>query len=104
MRTHLVGDCKKAIVETDARFALSGPLTCNPRYILSTLLYRKAVENKDYQHVTIPNPRDIERITSNLNEQVMALLENAFFSDSMIADRLLQRQRTEVEDGRVWQA
>ena len=75
-----------------------GPLTCNPRYILSTLLYRKAVENKDYQHVTIPNPRDIERITSNLNEQVMALLENAFFSDSMIADRLLQRQRTEVED------
>ena len=28
----------------------------------------------------------------------MALIENAFFSDSMIADRPLQRQRTGVED------
>ena len=75
-----------------------GPLTCNPRHILSTLLYRKAVENKNYEHVAIPNRQDMERITCNLNKQLQALLDNAFFSDSMIADKLLQRQRTEVED------
>ena len=40
----------------------------------------------------------MERITCNLNDQLRALLQNAFFSDSMIADRLLQRQRAEVED------
>ena len=33
-----------------------------------------------------------------MNKQLQDLLHNAFFSDSMIADKLLQRQRTEVED------
>ena len=75
-----------------------GPLTCNPQHILSTLLYRKAVDNKNFQHVTIPTPEDMERITCNLNKQLQALLHNAFFTDSMIADKLLQRQRAEVED------
>ena len=40
----------------------------------------------------------MERITCNLNKQLQALLHNAFFTDSMMADKLLQRQRTEVED------
>ena len=75
-----------------------GFLICNPQHILSTLLYRKAVQNKNYKHVTIPNRQDMERITFSLNKQLQALLDNAFFSDSMIADRLLQLQRFEVED------
>ena len=62
------------------------------------MLYRKAVDNKNYQHVTIPSPEDMERITCNLKKQLQALLHNAFFTDSMIADKLLQRQRAEVED------
>ena len=65
---------------------------------MSTLLHRKAVDNKNYQHVTIPTPEDMERITCNLNDQLRALLQNDFFCDSTIADRLLQRQRAEVED------
>ena len=73
-----------------------GPLTCNPRHILATLLYRKAVHNKNYEHVRIPDQQDIERIASNLNKQLQTLLDSAIFSDSMIADQLLQRQRTEV--------
>ena len=40
----------------------------------------------------------MERNTCNLNKQLQALLNNAFVTDSMIADRLLQRQRAEVED------
>ena len=75
-----------------------GPLTCNPRHIQSTLLYRKAVGNKNYEHVDIPKPQDMDRITSNLNKQLQDLLKDAFCSDSMIADRLLQQQRAEVED------
>ena len=77
-----------------------GPLTCNPRHILTTLLYRKAVENKNYEHVSIPTPQDMERIACNLNIQLQTLIDRATFTDSMIADQLLQRQRTEVEDER----
>ena len=47
-----------------------GPLLCDPRNILTTLLYRKAVENKNYEHVSIPKPHEIQRITSNLNKQI----------------------------------
>jgi hypothetical protein len=75
-----------------------GPLTCNPRHILTTLLYRKAVKNKNYEHVRIPDPKDMERIACNLNKQLQNVLDRATFTDSMIADQLLQRQRTEVED------
>ena len=38
------------------------------------------------------------RITCDLNKQLQASLDNSFFSDSMIVDRLLQFQRSEVED------
>ena len=75
-----------------------GPLTCDPRKILATLLYRKGVANENYDQVRIPKPQDMDRIACNLNRQLQNLLDNALFSDSMIADRLLQRQRTEVED------
>ena len=75
-----------------------GPLTCNPRHILATLLYRKAVHNKNYEHVRIPDRQDMERIACNLNKQLQNLLDSVIFSNSMIADQLLQRQRTEVED------
>ena len=75
-----------------------GPLTCNPRHILYTLLYRKAVKNKNYEHVRIPKPQDMERIACDLNKQLENLIHEATFSDSMIADELLQRQRIEVED------
>ena len=40
----------------------------------------------------------MERITCNLNKHLQALLHNTCFTDSMIADRLLQRQRAEVGD------
>ena len=73
-----------------------GPLTCDPRKILATLLYRKEVANKNYDQVRIPKPQDMDRIACNLNRQLQNLLHNALFSDSMIADRLLQRQHTEV--------
>ena len=75
-----------------------GPLTCDPQKILVSLLYRKGVESENYKNVRIPKPKDMDRIASNLNRQLQTLLDNALFSDSMIADRLLQRQRTEVED------
>ena len=42
----------------------------------------------------------MEQIICTLNKQLQALLDNAFSSDSMIADKLLQRQRAEVEDER----
>ena len=42
----------------------------------------------------------MERITCNLNKQLQDMLQNAFFTDSRIADRLLKLQRTEVEDER----
>ena len=32
-----------------------GPHTCNPQHILSTFLYHKAVEIKNFEHVAIPN-------------------------------------------------
>eukprot|EP00495_Collosphaeridae_sp_1-RS-2012_P000181 TRINITY_DN10046_c0_g1_i1.p1 TRINITY_DN10046_c0_g1~~TRINITY_DN10046_c0_g1_i1.p1 ORF type:complete len:84 (+),score=4.95 TRINITY_DN10046_c0_g1_i1:58-309(+) len=64
-----------------------GPLLCDPRNILTTLLFRKAVENKNYEQVGIPKPREIERITSNLNKQIQTLLDGATFTDSMIADK-----------------
>ena len=75
-----------------------GPLTCDPRKILTTLLYRKGVENENYENIKIPTPQEMDRISSSLNGQMQTLLKNAFFSDSMIADRLIQNQRTEVED------
>ena len=75
-----------------------GPLTCDPRKIFVTLLYRKGVENEIYRNIKIPTPDEIDRISSSINAQLQTLLDNAFFSDSMIADRLLQHQRTEVED------
>ena len=75
-----------------------GPLTCNPEHILYTLLYRKAVKNKNYEHVRIPKRQDMERIACDLNKQLQNLIDEATFSDSMIADELLQRQRIEVED------
>ena len=75
-----------------------GPLTCDPRKILATLLYRKGVENENYENIKIPTPQEMDRISSSLNGQMQNLLKNAFFSDSMIADRLIQNQRTEVED------
>ena len=75
-----------------------GPLTCDPRKILVTLLYRKGVENKNYENVKIPTPQEMDRISCSLNKQLQTLLYTAFFSDSMIADRLLKNQRSEVED------
>ena len=56
------------------------------------------MKNKNYEHVRIPDPQDMERIACNLNKQLQNVLEGATFTDSMIADLLLQRQRTEVED------
>jgi len=35
------------------------------------------------KHVRIPNRNEIQRITSIVNSQIGAVLDNAFFSDSM---------------------
>ena len=80
MRTDLVGGCCKEDLWKPIRRLLSrkGPLTCNPRHILSTLLYRKAVGNKNYEHVAVPNRQDMARIICILNKQLQALLDNAF--------------------------
>ena len=67
------GRCK-GFVESNAAFTRKGPLTCNPRHILPTLLYRKAVHIKNYEHVRIPERQDMERIACNLNKQLQTLL------------------------------
>ena len=97
--TSLVVVAKKGMWKAMRRLlSRKGPLTCNPRHILATLLYRKAVKNKNFEHVRIPKPEGMERIACNLNKQLQAVLDRATFTDSMIADQLLQRQRSEVED------
>ena len=51
-----------------------GPLACDPRKVLITLLYRKGVGNENYKNVRIPNRDEIERKTSILNSQIKAVL------------------------------
>ena len=56
------------------------PLTSNPQHILANLLNRKAVEYRNYEHVRIPDPKDIEWIASNLSKQLQTLLDNSLFA------------------------
>ena len=70
-----------------------GPLTCDPRKVLVTLQYRKAVENKNYKDIKIPSVNEMEEIAGVLNKQIRQILDTAIESDSLIAERLSTNQR-----------